>query len=237
MLLGTFLMLAVFQSFYVAARYRLTSSETHAYGLSLTNCVRDVSSDLMGHSTKRDMDGNQRTKDSSEPIDATFLPKLSFQDSFTANSQLKWVSFLGEQNYCVFQANTCNPRFTRLPANSVQAGNSLIVWWLWRGASPKIEGWVSNDLPFAKEVQIPANAKGLIRTQISLDQNGNEVQLSQVINPDVTEIKFLYSDGKSSQSRWASTLQKDCPRAVAVHVKIMNRETEHWITIPVVERN
>ena len=46
LLLGMVLLLAVFETFFVAAQYRVRAGESHVRGLTLANATRDLSSDV-----------------------------------------------------------------------------------------------------------------------------------------------------------------------------------------------
>lgn len=238
MLLGAFLMLAVFETFFVSARYRLTANETHIRGIELSNTIRDFSNDLLAESTKT-IETNAKPKDPADPLLQTKLvsPTLNFRDSFALDSHLQWKQFSGKSDYLALRTRAWSTRFSRMPKNVQASGETLVIWWVYRGPSPSIIGWRNQDVDVSKKLSLPPNAKGLIRTQIFIDQTGAEQEHSEVILPEAVELRLRYFNGREMQNDWdpddpKTTNKASVPTAIELRLKLANEEIEHWIHIP-----
>ncbi len=254
MLLGMFLMLAVFETFFVAARYRMLVGENHASGLALSNAVRDLSSDFAAITSelqKPPQPQRPATRNSSTLRSKLLAQPFNLQDSFASSASTEWTEFVGKRDYVAFRTKAWNSRFTRTPANVTGSGESLVVWWIYRGSSPRIEGWRSGELPIVRSLKVPDKASGLIRTQFFIDANGKEVETSQVILPEARDLKLQYFVEGALLDNWELASQGQVaeeqvgdrqdakpplPMAIKVLLAVGQQEdrarSEHWITLP-----
>ncbi|MDX1926690.1 MAG: prepilin-type N-terminal cleavage/methylation domain-containing protein [Pirellulaceae bacterium] len=239
MLLGAFLMLAIFETFFVTARYRILAGESQASGISLSNAIRDLTSDLLAQPSGKIPDRPTQSIESTElPMPSKLLqPRLSFRDSFALESRLEWTQFTGRTNYVALRTRAWNSRFSQLPPNVSPSGESLVVWWLYQGSKPRIEGWRNKDLSTAKTLKLPPNPRGLIRTQFFIDRTGAEHEHSEVIMPEAVALELRYYNGNELQNEWdvadeIPTNQQRTPSAIEVRLKVENEVIEHWISIP-----
>lgn len=231
MALGAFLMLAIFETFFVSARYRMFASENHARGTELANALRDMTSDLQGHSSEL------VETIPKEPIDSmdTRLPSrmlqqnMNFRDTFALDSHLEWKPFFGAQDYVILRTRAWTSRFSKVPTNTIGSGESLVVWWLCRGQAARVEGWRNKELSVSKTLKLGPNFKGLVRTQFFVDRSGTEREYSQVILPDAVGLKLRYFNGSELQNQWDAARM---PTAIEVQLKFASDEVEHWIEIP-----
>lgn len=238
MLLGGFLMLAIFETFFVAARYRILAGESHASGISLSNAMRDLTSDMLSQSSgQTEIKVNKPTEPTELPLQSKLTPqRMNFRDSFAIDSRLEWTQFTGKKNYVALRTRVWSSRFSRLPINVSPAGESLVVWWLYQGSPPRIEGWHNKDLKIAKTLKLPTNPRGLIRTQFVIDRTGVEHEHSEVILPEAVGLELRYFNGDELQNEWdasdvAMTHQNRSPQAIELRLKIENEIIEHWISI------
>ena len=257
LLLGAFLMLAVFQSFFVAARYRLMAGENHTRGLSLSNALRDLSSDLnavrvqLSPTNQVDQgmnsgsraggrDGRRRAMGEAK-LRGIMAPKqMVFRDSFVMDSLVEWTTFNGKQDYVAFRSRAWNSRFTLAPNDVSGAGDSLVIWWLYRGSAPRVEGWLKKELPITRTLKVPPAARGLIRTQFFVDATGKESETSQVILPEATSLRLRYFNGSELLDNWDWTTEGALPTAIEVEFSLENATgaipgnavNNHWLQIP-----
>ena len=239
MMLGAFLMLAIFETFFVAARYRIMAGESHASGITLANAIRDLTSDMLSQSSgQNEIKESKPTEPTELPLQSKLTPqRMNFQDSFAIDSRLEWTQFTGKKNYIALRTRAWSSRFSRLPINVSPAGESLVVWWLYQGTPPRIEGWRNKDLRIAKTLKLPPNPRGLIRTQFVIDRTGVEHEHSEVILPEAVGLELQYFNGDELQNEWdandvAMANQIRVPKAIEVRLKTENEITEHWINIP-----
>lgn len=191
--LGAFLMLAVFQTFLIAARYRNLADGLLPFGVGLANAIRDLRSDLNGIALDCRQFANIDAK-ASESNKLDSILRTNLQDNFIAAST-EWVSFASNGDYLAMTTKSWNPRFGQLPTNMMSSGNCLVIWWQYTDRSPSIDAWRSKSLPVSKPLVVPQDAAGLIRTQVWLDAQGKEHQRSEVIHPGVRDLKFLLHQG------------------------------------------
>lgn len=239
LVLGMVLLLAVFETFFVTARYRLLAGESHASGLALTNAMRDLASDLAAVESElpRVSQPTITTPAESKKLRSKlFTQPLSLRDAFAMESRVEWAGFVGKENYVAFRTNAWNSRFTRAPGNVLAAGESFVVWWIYRGAPIRVEGWRSKDLPITKSLKVPRNASGLIRTQFFIDKDGNEIETSQIILPEATSLRLRYFADEGLIDGWDQKTDEGLPTAVEVRFafdgQVAQSEVEHWISIP-----
>ena len=239
MLLGAFLMLAIFEAFFVAARYRIMAGESHASGITLSNAIRDLASDMLSQPCgQNEIKASKPTEPTEFPLQSKLTPqRMNFQDSFATDSRVEWTQFTGKKNYVALRTRAWSSRFTRLPLNVSPAGESLVVWWLYQGTPPRIEGWRNRDLRIAKTLKLPPNPCGLIRTQFVIDRTGVEHEHSEVILPEAVGLELRYFNGDELQNEWEATdvamsNQNRAPKAIELKLKIENEIVEHWISIP-----
>jgi prepilin-type N-terminal cleavage/methylation domain-containing protein len=239
MLLGAFLMLAIFETFFVSARYRMLAGENHARGIELSNALKDLTSDLLAQSNAPIETSPRKPVESMELAlgSKVIPPRMNFRDTFALDSHLEWKRFFGTQNYVALRTRAWNSRFSRLPAKTLASGESLVVWWLYRGSQLHVDGWLAKDLSVSKTLKLPTNPKGLIRTQFFIDSSGKECELAEVILPDAVELKLRYFNGSELQNDWDTDeetmiIRNRVPTAIEVRMKLENEEIEHWIHIP-----
>ncbi len=239
MLIGSFLMLAIFETFFVSARYRMLAGEQNAQGIELSNALKDFSNDVLALSSMPIARTKREPADSIEQRlqPSRLLPTMSFRDTFSSESRLEWKYFCGKSNCVVLRTRAWSSRFSKVPADSMPAGESLVIWWLYQGSQPRIEGWQSKDLPVSKTLKLPPNPKGLIRTQFFIDRSGVEREVSEVILPEAIGLKLRYVHNDQMQDDWDPSIdmltsQSPLPEAIEVKLKLENDEIEHWVHIP-----
>lgn len=231
MLLGMFLMLAVFQSYFVSTRFRSSAMESSVRVSSLTNTLRDMSSDVI--SMNRPIRKPVGFGASIKPMKRTdsIQSFMSFNDSFSSANKLDWVVFRGNSDYVAFQAPASNSRFAALPPDMVPSSNCLVVWWVKSGTAPRVEGWLNDTLPAAKPLKDVPSPRGLVRTIIYTDLKGVEKQHSEMISSQVQSMDLKYYDGEKLSSTWRLNEVNALPRAIQVRLRLPDDVAEQWIEI------
>lgn len=223
--LGSTLLLAVFQTFYVAARYRLQSDEQSPQGVIMANVLQDLQQDLANHSIDALGFSPTDLPQVANKSQGTVLPNLlTMRDSFQPATD--WVEFEGRPDVLVTRSRACSPRFHQLPKELLPAAECMVIWWLCDGNAQQIEAWKSKSQLIRRPVQAPQEGRGLIRTLLWKDARGQEHQSSQVIHPDIRQLQFRYIDASSVQIH--ESLSAKHPSAIQVTLTTATDCIEHW---------
>ncbi len=226
--LTSFLMLAIFQTFWIAERYRIAARELLPPGLGLSNAILDIQSDLDQRPAFEGTHESVRTIGTSD----IGMPRrlMQLKDSFREADQ--WVLFSGSEYYMAFQSRISNPRFSTAVAVGSRSDECMVVWWTAEQGTPRVEGWHADGLVESKPIVAPANSQGLMRTIIWRDGTGREFQHSEPVCKECTSIRFRFMDGGANRDHWLcfpdrNAIETSLPHAVLLSGMIAGKSFEH----------
>ncbi len=226
--LTSFLMLAIFQTFWIAERYRIAASELLPPGLGLSNAMMDIQSDLdqrPAHAFSMDPVRTKRTSDAGVPRQL-----MQLRDSFREADQ--WVLFSGSEYYVAFRSRLSNPRFSMATVGGLPSDECMVVWWSAEHGTPRVEGWYADGLVESKPIVAPLHSQGLVRTVIWRDGTGKEFQQAEAVCKECTGIRFCFMHGESMRDRWLyfpdpGSTEDSLPEAIQIKGMIAGKAFEH----------